>query len=249
MSRKSAYERRVTLALRWHHLENLDNEAIRQRFIDEGYGEFTPQTISGYLNSEAEDEVLKLIHEEQAHVREQSAERWERKHERSRQAEREATENQYAKALRPVTATNTGDRPIYVYGWDVITADDHRSPDWQQPHDVVVEFTDPGSLKIDPGERYYQADPSGNPEYRTVIVGIERDQPDIGRQQSLRTEQASHQREKATVLGAYEEKHHHTHEGAVAIGELSEEQEATFEKLTGAPGSGHGNDEDDDNAE
>lgn len=45
------------------------------------------------------------------------------------------------------------------------------------------------------------------------------------------------------------ERREHEHEGAVAVGELSENQEATFEELTGAPGEPAGSDESGGNSE
>ena len=242
MSTQSAYERRVTLALKWHHLENLSNGEIRQRFIDEGHGEFTPDTISRYLNSKPAEEVMEQIHNEQAHVREQSAERFERKYERARQAEARATRDEPIIAIRPNTARNRNEFPIDVSDWRVLDASDPTFPEWATDRDTIIEFID-GTRSIEVGQQYYPKNPAGEPEYHKEVVGLRRDQPDLNQQRAQRYEQLKHQAEKAEVLGAYEEQHHHTHEGSIAVGELSAEQEETFEELTGAPGSDQGSDE------
>jgi len=41
----TTYERRVTLALKWHHLDNLSPEEIQERFVEEDVGEYTLSTI------------------------------------------------------------------------------------------------------------------------------------------------------------------------------------------------------------
>jgi hypothetical protein len=49
MSRR---DRRVNLALKWHYLDNLSPEEIRDRFEREGITELTTSTIRDYLNEQ-----------------------------------------------------------------------------------------------------------------------------------------------------------------------------------------------------
>lgn len=52
-------ERRVDLALKWHHLDNCNVEEIQERFIEHGYGEFARSTIYDYLKEAPAEEVLR----------------------------------------------------------------------------------------------------------------------------------------------------------------------------------------------
>jgi len=45
-------QRRVTLALKWHHLDNLSVEEIQERFEQEGIGSYVQSTIRDYLNDD-----------------------------------------------------------------------------------------------------------------------------------------------------------------------------------------------------
>jgi hypothetical protein len=92
-----------------------------------------------------------------------------------------------------------------VWDWDVIDPEDRRSPDWREPRDTVIEFTEQNARRVEPGEKYYKADPGENPEYKEVIVGVEREIPDEQTRQFLRGEQRGHLHEKGKVLGVYQE--------------------------------------------
>jgi|GEM_PF-4506781 len=207
----ATYERRVTLALKWHHLDNLSPEEIRERFVDEGIGEYALSTIRGYLNSEPADEVIEQIEQEHANVRLQSAERYERLYQRAREAEAEATRDEKITAMVPKMRTvSEHEDGLRVADWERAPPGDGRRPDWADDRDTIVVFvTDDRYLEA--GQEYpagarrggYPARPGTLPEFRPATIGLERDVDDPKGQAMARKEQASYQREKADVLGVY----------------------------------------------
>lgn len=207
----ATYERRVTLALKWHHLDNLSPEEIRERFVDEGIGEYALSTIRGYLNSEPADEVIEQIEQEHANVRLQSAERYERLYQRARDAEAEAARDEWVEAVVPkMDRVAEHEAPLRVADWERVPPGDDDRPEWADERDTVVVFVGDDRL-LDAGQEYpagarrggLPARPGTQPEYRTARVGLERDVDDPKGQAMARKEQASYQREKADVLGVY----------------------------------------------
>jgi len=207
----STRDHRVTLALKWHHLDNLEVGEIRDRFEDEGIGSYARSTIRDYLNEQPKDEVIEQIEQKHADVRLQSAERYERLFQRARDAEREATRDEPIEAMVPKMAyVSQSEEPLRVAGWERAPPGDDRRPEWAGERDTIVVFVDESRI-LDAGEEYpvgarrggQPARPGTLPEYRTAVVGLERDVDDPKGQAMARQEQAKYQREKADVLGVY----------------------------------------------
>ena len=207
----STRERRVTLALKWHHLDNLSPQEVRDRFESEGIGDYTVSTIRDYLNEAPADEVLEQIEQEHANVRLQSAERYERLYQRAREAEQRATVDEPVTAMVPQMQTVTQNEDgLRVADWERAPPGDDRRPEWADEHDVVVVFVD-GERYLSAGEEYpagarrggYPARPGTLPEFRQATVGIKRDEPDPKGRAMARSEQAKYQEQKGDVLGIY----------------------------------------------
>ena len=200
----SPKDRRVTLALKWHHLDNLDVGDIQKRFEREGYGEFARSTIRGYLNEKPKEQILEQIEQEQADVRLQIAEREERMYQRAREAESLAVDDEPIKRVVPATAPVSTEREtsMQVPDWEVLDVDDAARPDWATDRDVIIRFTG-GHRRVMPGETYPLQAIDGSPKYTTEFCGLERDQPDLQGQAMARQEQSSHMRSKGDVLGVY----------------------------------------------
>ena len=214
---KSKREQRVTLAVKWFHLDHLEVAEIRERFIQQGYGEFTKRTIRRYLDDSEAEAVREQIREKHADVRLQVAERDEQLYKRARRDEFRATEEGTLQGVRPEWDRNETKRSRWVRAWQKIGPDHPDWPDWADPTlDTIIEF-EPVDLKIEPGEKYYVSDPAGNPIYHTESVGIERDQPDLDGRRSARYEQGKHLDAKAKILGAYDDSLTISHEGEVSM--------------------------------
>lgn len=199
----SPRDRRVTLALKWHYLDNLSAGEIQERFEQEGYGSYARSTIRGYLNDSAKEEVIEQIEAEQADVRLQIAEREERMYQRARDAESMATEDQAIIAMVPKMDCNQTDEKERVSDWEQLPPGDDRRPEWATERDVVITFTDDARW-IEPGDGYPAGAKRGRvPEYRKAVVGLERDQPDLKGQAMARQEQSSHLEQKGEALGVY----------------------------------------------
>ena len=200
----STRDRRVTLALKWHHLDNLDVEGIQERFEQEGIGSYARSTIRDYLNEEPREAVIEQIEAEQADVRLQIAEREERLYQRAREAESLATENRPRVRVVPMTERVPRDRqnPRRVPDWEIVDVDDPDCPEWATERDVIIRFVD-GRRSVRPGERYPIQAIDGSPRYTKEFDGLERDQPDLKQQAMARQEQSSHLQAKGEVLGAY----------------------------------------------
>lgn len=204
----SARDRRVTLALKWHYLDNLAPEEVRDRMEAEGYGDYTTSTIRDYLNEEPKEAVIEQIENEQADVRLQIAEREERMYNRAREAESKATEDEPIKRVVPQTGTVPRDRdtPMRWPEWEVVEPGDDRRPNWAEDRDVVIEFHDDGrTRRLRPGEEYPLRAIDGSPKYTTEMVGLERDVPDQKARAMARQEQSSHLQAKGDALGVYTE--------------------------------------------
>jgi hypothetical protein len=203
-------DRRVTLALKWYHLDRLSVDEIRDRFEQAGIepntgGAFSRSTIRDYLSEATAGEIVEQVAQKQADARVQIGERYERLYQRARDAEFKATTDEPITGLRPQSDFNTTPNPITVQDWTRITPDDDRYPAWATPNqDVVIEFTS-GAREVAPGAAYYVPDPAGEPQYEQALVGLERDQPDEKVRSFRREEQAEHLAEKADVLGVSEE--------------------------------------------
>lgn len=195
-------DQRVTLALKYHYLDGLDAGQIRDRFEQEGVGDYARSTIRGYLNDSPKEAVLEQIENEQAHTREQIADRQERLYKRARQSEFEATEDEPITAVVPVTATNDNEAQIEVHDWKFVDVEAPDRPDWAEEHDTIVRIRT-HKKRIKPGERYVVSDMAGDPVYKTRMVGLKRDQPDLIGQRFARQEQREHLEAKGEVLGLY----------------------------------------------
>lgn len=199
----STKQRRVTLALKWHHLDNLNVEEIQQRFEDEGVGSYAASTIRGYLNEDPADDVLEMIEEEHANTRLQIAEREERMFQRAREAEGQATKDEPIKRVVPQTAYCKEKRgPFEMPAWEIVEPDDDGRPEWTEKRDVIIRFTEETRF-IEPGDEYPQRSLDGSPKYTTEFVGLERDVDDLQNQSMARQEQSKHLQAKGEVLGVY----------------------------------------------
>lgn len=198
----STRDQRVTLALKWRYLDHLELDEIVDRFEEAGYGSYAKSTIKDYLSEKPSEEVEAMIEKQHANTRLQIAEREERKWKRAREAESQATIDEPVWSVRPVSASNDTDHDIPVQDWRIIAPDDDAHPEWATERDVVIEFTD-DTRYIPPGQKYYVADPSGEPEYTKVLVGLERDQPNLKGQAAARQEQSNHLRAKGDAMGVY----------------------------------------------
>lgn len=207
----SKRDRRVTLALKWHHLDNLSVEEIQDRFEAEGYGSFARSTVRGYLNEAPADEVLEQIEQQHANVRLQIAEREERMYQRAREAEAEATEDEPIKAAVPKTSVvRHEEEPLRVSEWEQLPPGDDRRPDWAENRDTIVMFVE-GDRRLQAGEEYPKGARRGGaparagtfPQFYRATVGVRRDQPDQKARAMARQEQSSHLQAKGDVLGVY----------------------------------------------
>lgn len=201
----STRDRRVTLALKYHHLDNLSAQQIRDKFEREGVGDYAVSTIRSYLASDLGDEVVEQIEREQADVRTQIADRYERLYQKARNDAAAATTDETITAVVPQTTTHEGDDGITVHHWEQVDSDDEDWPVWADDHDLVIRFTD-GKVGVEPGDTYPVGARRGTtPEYRRAVIGVQRDQPDLSGRTTLRREAAQHLEKKARVLGAWEE--------------------------------------------
>lgn len=205
--RQSKYERRVTLALKWHFLDNLGLEEIQQKFIEQGYGEFTIKTISQYVNSEPAEAVRERIREEHAETRLQVADRLEGAYQRARSAEAQATESQPVYAMAPRTDVLQTDHPITLsYSWEAVEPGDEDWPEWAvEGLDKPIRILGGETTQVRPGQTYPVTDVLDNPTYTKELVGIRREMPDLSQQAMLRSEQRSHLEAKGRAMGIYEE--------------------------------------------
>lgn len=198
----SRRDRRVTLALKWHYLDNLSPQEIRDRFEDEGIGDYATSTIRRYLNEEPADEVIEQIEAEHANVRLQIAEREERMFQRARQAESQATEDEPIK--RVVPQTKTARERQTVPAWEFVDDPDAR-PDWATERDVIIRFTD-DEREVLEGQKYPIQALDGSPRYTTEFAGLKRDVDDLQGQAMARQEQSQHLQAKGDVLGVYKDR-------------------------------------------
>lgn len=201
----STRERRVTLALKWHHLDNLSVEQIQDRFEADGIGSFAKSTVRKYLNEEPAEAVLEQIENEHANTRLQAAERYERLYQQAREDHDElAVEDEPVRRVVPQTAQVPADRdsPMMWDDWELVDEDDPERPVWATERDVVIRFTS-GRCQLMPGEEYPVKSVDGSPKYTTEMIGLERDVPELTQRQSARSEMSQHLRQKADVLGVY----------------------------------------------
>ena len=242
----SARDRRVTLALKWHYLDQLDPEQIRDRMDREGIADLTTSTIRDYLNEKPAEEVIEQIEDEQANIRLQSAERFERLYQRAREAEQTATREERITAMIPkMNRVPQNEEPLRVADWERVPPGDDRRPPWADERDTVIVFVDNGRF-LDAGEEYpvgarragQPARPGTQPEYRKATVGIERDAENPEAKAMARSEQAKFQQEKADVLGVYSTDINMNVDGELGLSvELGEEtaaavREAALEEKT-----------------
>lgn len=203
----STRERRVTLALKWKHLDNLDIDEIIERFEETGHGSFARSTIRDYLNEEPADAVLEQIEEEHANVRLQIAEREERMYQRARDAEASAKKDEPIKRVVPKTRVCKSDRGRFTMDrWEFLDPDDEDWPEWAEEGDVIIRFLDDGQAVIEPGDEYPVQAFDGTPEYTTEFAGLKRDVDDPKQQVMARKEQSQHLQAKGDVLGVYKDR-------------------------------------------
>lgn len=196
----STRERRVTLALKWHHLDNLSPREVRDRFEAEGIGDYALSTIRDYLNDAPADEVVEQIENEHANVRLQIAEREEQMYQRARDAEAESVEDEPIKRVAP--QTKTARERQHVPAWEFVDADDDDYPDWATERDVIIRFVE-GEREVVEGQEFPLQSLDGSPKYTTEFVGLRRDQPDLQGKAMARQEQSKHLEAKGEVLGVY----------------------------------------------
>ncbi|QLH80970.1 hypothetical protein [Halosimplex pelagicum] len=203
----STRDRRVHLALKWHHLDNLSVEEIRERFEQEGIGSYARSTVRDYLNEQPKEEVIEAIEQRHADVRLQIAEREEQLYQRAREAELEATEDQPIVRVVPKTERVRRDRetPKRVPDWEIVDIDDPDRPEWASERDVIVRFTG-DETRVQPGEEYPVQAVDGSPRYTKEFDGLQRDQPDRKSRAMARQEQSSHLQAKGDALGVYKER-------------------------------------------
>lgn len=203
----STRDRRVTLALKWHYLDNLDPEEVRDRMEAEGYGDYTVSTIRDYLNEEPADEVIEQIEQEHANVRLQIAEREERAFQRAREDEAAATKDEPIVRVVPKTDRVATDRetPMQWPAWEIVEPGDDDWPEWATERDVIIRFRD-HETAVHPGEEYPLQAVDGSPKYTKEFDGLRRDQPDLDRQRAARGEQSQHLQAKGDVLGVYKDR-------------------------------------------
>ncbi|OYR53585.1 hypothetical protein DJ73_07180 [Halorubrum sp. Ea1] len=207
----STRERRVTLALKWHHLDNLDVEQIQGRFEEEGIGSFARSTVRGYLNEAPKEEILEQIENKHADVRLQSAERYEQLYQRAREAEQEATTDETITAAAPKTSVvRAEEEPLEVSDWRQVPPGDSDRPAWATERDTILMFTE-GERHLRAGDEYPVGARRGAaparagtfPQFYQAVVGVERDVDDPKGQAMARNEQAKYQEQKGDVLGIY----------------------------------------------
>ncbi|KDE59810.1 hypothetical protein EL22_16925 [Halostagnicola sp. A56] len=215
----STKQRRVTLALKWHYLDNLEVSDIKQRFEDEGIGSYAESTIRRYLNEDPADEVLEMIEEEHANARLQIAEREERMFQRARSAESQSLEDQPIVRVTPKTDTVSTDRetPMRWPAWEIVEPGDDDWPEWATERDIIIRFLENETTSIRPGGEYPLRAIDGSPRYTKELDGLERDQPDLQGQAMARQEQSQHLQAKGDVLGVYKDKVELSGEGGGAI--------------------------------
>lgn len=200
----STRERRVTLALKWKHLDNLDIDEIIERFEETGHGSFARSTIRDYLSEEPADAILEQIEEEHANVRLQIAEREERMYQRARDAESTATKDEAIKRVVPQTRVCKSERGRFTMDrWEFVDPDDEDWPEWAEEGDVIIRFLDDGQAVINPGDEYPVQAFDGSPKYTTEFAGLERGVDDPKQQAMARKEQSQHLEAKGDVLGVY----------------------------------------------
>jgi len=203
----STRQRRVTLALKWHHLDNLSVEEIQERFEQEGIGSYVQSTIRDYLNDEPAEEVIEQIEKEHANVRLQIAEREERMFQRARDAEADATEDEPIVRVVPKTDAVDTDReqPMTWPEWEIVDVADEDYPDWATERDIIIRFTD-ATTQVNPGEEYPLRAVDGSPRYTKEFDGLRRDQDDLKGQAMARSEQSKHLEAKGEALGVYKDR-------------------------------------------
>jgi len=201
----STRDRRVTLALKWHYLDNLDVDQIRERFEEEGIGSYAASTVRKYLNEEPKEAVIEQIEAEHADVRLQIADREERMYKRARESEAKATDDEPIRRTVPKTDTVPTDResPMSWPAWELVEPGDPDRPEWAEERDVVIRFDDERRKQVRPGERYPIRAIDGSPTYTTEMVGLERDVDDLKQQAMARQEQSQHLQAKGDALGVY----------------------------------------------
>ncbi|SFS62831.1 hypothetical protein [Halostagnicola kamekurae] len=215
----STKQRRVTLALKWHYLDNLKVSDIQQRFEDEGIGSYAESTIRRYLNEEPAEEVLEQIEQEHANTRLQIAEREERLYQRAREAESKSLQDEPIIRVVPKTDTVSTDRetPMQWPAWEIVDPDDDDRPEWTEDRDVIIRFDEDRTTSVMPGETYPLRSVDGSPRYTKEFDGLERDQDDLEGQSMARREQSQHLQAKGDVLGVYKDKVELSGEGGGAI--------------------------------
>jgi len=198
-------DRRVTLALKWHHLDNLSPKEVRDRFEAEGIADLTVSTIRDYLNEEPKEEVLEMIEAEHADVRLQAAERFERLYQQAREDHDElAVEDEPVRRVVPEMTRLRENRDAFqMPNWEVIEPGDEDWPAHASPRDLRIRFTDE-RVFIEPGDKYpVRNEIDGSPVYTTEMIGLERDVPELSQRQSARGEMSQHMQAKADVMGVY----------------------------------------------
>jgi len=171
-------EQRVTQALKWHYLDNLRPEEIRDRFADHGV-DLTVSTIRDYLSEQEAAEVEDAIEDEHANTRLQIAEHEQELFERAREAEARATTDEPITRMTPkMGLVSQTDAPQRVSDWERAPPGDDRRPAWATDRDVIFVFTD-GVRHLEAGQKYpvgaTMAREGQLPEFRQATVGIERD--------------------------------------------------------------------------
>jgi hypothetical protein len=198
-------EQRVTLALKWHYLDNLTAEEVRDRFEREGIADLTTSTVRDYLNEEPKEAVLEQIENKHADTRLQAAERFERLYQEAREDHDElaTTEEPVRRVVPKMKRLSKNADPFRMPAWEPINPEDDDWPEYGNERDLYIRFTDEARY-IEPGDRYpVRNEIDGSPVYTTEMVGMERDVPEFSKRQAARGEMSQHMQAKADVLGVY----------------------------------------------
>lgn len=201
MPRSASREHRVTLALKWSLLDDLGVSEIREKFVENGYGEYAESTIRDYLADEEKDEVLEQITAKRAKVRARAIERHERKHKRARQAEEDSYERDEVVGMVPQTRVHTGDEPIQYPAWEPLPEAEY--PPEATPHDKRIRFTG-DTRTVEPGTEIPERHPDGAPKYEADVVAVRRIE-DSTERSFLRREQSHHLEQQGEAGNIYED--------------------------------------------
>jgi hypothetical protein len=199
-------ERRSHIARKLHYLDGWSAGAIADHFEEEGIADIKPRTVQNYLRDSDAEETIEKVRDRMAEEDLRIAETLQRKHDRAREAERNADKEVPIQRVFPETEQVARDRKS-EFRWPVWERIEPGDADWPERatpgRDVLIRFTD-GMTTVRPGERYPVKGIDGEPKYTTEFVGLEEVKNEKARA-FRRQEQADHLEKKATALGIDED--------------------------------------------